>query len=179
SPSFGRYLQHEALVGRRKLDLTGEPAFRANVFGGEIQGIALDRLRRREQMLASRRDIDVAGGAYAGAAAFGENIVDCVAPRRLHRALAGFGSNLTPRSVRFDEDNVQHARRPLSNELAPAVDDQRLAGDEGGMGGGEEERRADHVVRPGSALDRAARDAVFRGVLDQIQAGFGEGEAGR
>ena len=94
-------------------DLTSQAALRANVVGGEIQRVALDRLGRREKMCAFERDIDVAGGADAGAAAFGENVVDCVAPRRLHGAFADFGGNVAPRSVRFDEDDVRHARQPL------------------------------------------------------------------
>src|ERR1700722_8425810 len=68
--SLGRHQQHEPFVGRRKYDLTREPAFRAEVLGREIQGIALDRLGRCQQMLASGCHIDVACGAYAGATAF-------------------------------------------------------------------------------------------------------------
>ena len=153
-------------MGRREFDLTSQPALRANVVGREIQGVALDRLGWRQKMFASERDIDVAGGANARAAAFGENVVDCVAPRRLHGAFADFGGNVAPRSIRFDEDNVGHARQPPSKKLTPAVHDQRLAGHEGGMGGGKEERRADHVVRRSSAFDCAARDTILGRVLD-------------
>ena len=107
--SSGHHLQYQPVVSFCEPNLTSQAAFRANAVGREIQGISLDRFGRRKKMLRSGCDIDVAGGTNARAAAFGENVVDCVALGRLHRALADFGGNFAPRSVRLDENDVRHA----------------------------------------------------------------------
>src|ERR1700733_15239784 len=116
SPSFGRHLQHEPFVGRREFDLTGEPAFRANVLCGEIQGIALDSFGRFQQTFAFGRHIDMEGPADAGAASFSDNILNGIAPRRLHGAFANFGGDFSTRSARLYKVNVGHAAPP-SNKL--------------------------------------------------------------
>lgn len=127
----GCHLQYQPVMGFRELDLARQSAFRAHVIRREFQSVELHRLGRRKQMRGFGGDIDVAGGTNARATAFGENIVDCIALGRLHRALADFGGNFTLRSVRLDEDYVRHVACPRSEKLAAAVDDEGLAGDEG------------------------------------------------
>ena len=59
-------------MGFCDLDLTGQTAFRADVFRRELQSLEFHRLGRRKRMRGFRGDIDMAGGAYARTATFGE-----------------------------------------------------------------------------------------------------------
>src|SRR5262249_28720630 len=88
SALFFRHPQHQAVECVADLDLARQAAGLVDVVGVVEHG-DFGRRARTGPLEPGGVDMDVAGGARTGAAAFGDDARDIVADRAFHRRLAG------------------------------------------------------------------------------------------
>ncbi len=111
-------LDHDAVELFGEADLAGQAGVRTRIHR-EIQHVRFHRACRRQLVEPFRRDIDMAGGAGAGAAAFAQNLVDADLDGRLHHRHSRLGFRLAPFAGGADIDDLDHCACPEPGAAAP------------------------------------------------------------
>ena len=115
SPGASGVCDDEAVELGADPDLAGQARGRPDV-GGEVEHVLLHRRGRADHVLPFLVDIDVAGGAGAGAAAFGDDAGHVVADRGLHDGRALLRLDLARGAVLVDVGDLDHRRSPEDGE---------------------------------------------------------------
>src|SRR5579862_2157691 len=111
----GRNLDDEAVEGFGQLDLAGQARIGAWP-DGRLQHARLEIVRRPGAVEPDGVDIDVAGGAGAGAAALGIDPLDAVLDRGLHERQAAAGVDRPGDAAAYEAD--LHHPRPAALNVA-------------------------------------------------------------